>query len=73
MTDQDHLMTEVISLAKYISDRKNAGLVSEETMLQILYHQTARKAISMEQSWSTMRGDYKYVNDMLRKKLEVRV
>ena len=68
MTDNFNLEREVVGLAKYLSDRKTAGLVDEKTMLQILYHTTARKAISVGQGWGTMRKDFKFANDMLREK-----
>lgn len=64
--NDENLVTEVAGLAKYLSDRRDAGLVSEQTMLQILYHMTAKKAVDLGQSWDTTRRDYKRINDLLR-------
>lgn len=66
--NEDNLATEVISFVKYLNDRKKENLVSEEEMLSILYHATAKKAISAGKSWNTTRRDYKRVNDLLRER-----
>lgn len=68
--NDENLTNEVVGLANYLSDRAEAGLVSEQTMLQILYHMTAKKAVNLGQSWDTTRRDYKRVNDLLRQHLE---
>lgn len=68
--NDDNLSIEVIGLNKYLNDRAEAGLVSEQTMLQILYHMTAKKAVNLGQSWDTTRRDYKLVNDLLRERME---